>query len=197
MVRELFSNRKSYSIAAGGSSTLGVLGHINAVFELQAQIERKEIPAPSTIIVGAGTCGTMAGLLAGMRLTGMKTQVIGVRCVDPIVCNPYHIASLSNATLRALKSRARISYRDVDLRDPGEIRYGEALSGGEELIAEMREVAGIELDTTYTSKVFSFLKSHLPELQGQNVLYWHTFSPGALNTARVGKRLYQESAAVS
>lgn len=174
--------RDSYFIAPGGSSPTGVLGHINAVFELVQQIKNGEIPPPDIIIVGAGTCGTLAGLIAGLKLAAMPTKVIGVRCVDKIVCNRFRVAHLANKTLRLLKSKTRICWMDVDLRDPGQVSYGQPLEGSDQLISEVEKLSGIVLDTTYTSKVFNFLCTEISQgkFEGKKILFWNTFSPAAL-----------------
>lgn len=176
----------------GGSSPVGALGHVNAVFELAAQIRAGEIPEPDLLIVGVGTCGTMAGLLAGIQLTGLKTKVVGVRCVDPIFCNPLHIAYLANGALRLLRSRRRVLTRDIDLRDPGaKANYGQPLPIAQELIAAARAHADVELDTTYTTKVFAYVQALAGArmLHGLDVLYWHTYSPAAMRAKIVPSRL--------
>jgi 1-aminocyclopropane-1-carboxylate deaminase/D-cysteine desulfhydrase-like pyridoxal-dependent ACC family enzyme len=181
LLLDTLKNPDNYWISPGGSSALGVLGHINATLELAMQIQRGEIPEPDYLIVGVGTCGTLAGILAGIRLMGLKTRVIGVRCVDPLVCNAYRVVALANAALKMLGVRARILRSDVDLRDHGKVSYANPLEGAEDLIREVKARSGITLDTTYTTKVFSFLKSWTDsgKAQGKSVLYWNTFSPGA------------------
>lgn len=171
-----------YMISPGGSSPLGAVGHVCAVMELADQIARGEIPEPDTIVVGAGTCGTMAGLLVGIKIAGLKTRVVGVRCVDRLVCNRFRIARLANQTLRLLGWNASVRRSDVDLRDVQTLKYGLPIENAHELIAEMRSSTGIELDTTYTTKVFSYLKTQAlrGRCEDQSVLYWHTFSPAAL-----------------
>jgi 1-aminocyclopropane-1-carboxylate deaminase/D-cysteine desulfhydrase-like pyridoxal-dependent ACC family enzyme len=172
----------AFRISPGGSSALGVLGHIQAVFELAEQIRKGEIPEPHIIVVGAGTCGTLAGLIAGVKLAGLRTQIIGVRCVDKIVCNRFRVARLANAALKLLGSRLKIRHSDVDLRDIGRIAYGQPLAQSDQLIRDVRVLSGIELDTTYTTKVFTFLRRAAAqgELAARNVLLWNTFSPAAL-----------------
>ena len=68
-----------YFIPAGGSSPLGSVGYVKAVSELKLQIEEGILPEPRLIFVPVGTCGTMAGLTAGVQVTGLKTEVIGIR----------------------------------------------------------------------------------------------------------------------
>ncbi len=181
LIDRLF-DKDCYVLPAGGSNAVGVLGHINAVFELQSQIQCGEIPEPDFLVVGVGTCGTMAGLLAGIKLTGLKTRVIGVRCVDPVVCNPLHIAYLANSALKLLRAMTRIRIADIDLREGERIAYGRPLPQAEEAIKRVRRVSGIELDTTYTTKVFAYLErlAHSGKLEGKDILFWNTFSPAAV-----------------
>src|SRR5204862_8124901 len=48
-------------IPAGGSSSLGALGHANAAVELADQLARTSEPAPDTLVVPLGSGGTAAG----------------------------------------------------------------------------------------------------------------------------------------
>lgn len=177
--------RDAYAIAPGGSSALGVLGHINAVFELNRQIQAGEIPLPDVIVVGVGTCGTMAGLIAGAKLVGIRSEVIGVRCVDKIICNRLRVAYLANRSFRLLNSKMRVCSKDIDLRDLAQSTYGKPLQESDSLINSVQELSGITLDTTYTSKVFSYLRSQtaIGKFAGRKILFWNTFSPAALQRA--------------
>ncbi|HEY9225683.1 MAG TPA: pyridoxal-phosphate dependent enzyme, partial [Gemmatimonadaceae bacterium] len=48
-------------IAAGGSTPLGILGHVNAGLELVDQIDAGVLPEPRNVVVPLGTGGTAAG----------------------------------------------------------------------------------------------------------------------------------------
>ncbi|MGZ3687591.1 MAG: 1-aminocyclopropane-1-carboxylate deaminase/D-cysteine desulfhydrase [Bdellovibrionota bacterium] len=180
----------AYFIAPGGSSVLGALGHVSAALELKEQILRGELPEPDYLVVGVGTCGTMAGLLVGLRLAGIRTRVVGVRCVDRILCNRFKVARLANGISRYLGMDSRFSTAEIDLRDLSELAYGRPIAEAKELIPVVRELSGIELDTTYTSKVFLYLKKFMHESVGQRetVLYWHSFSPAAMRFADAAGR---------
>lgn len=179
MVAQDLRHTGTYCIAPGGSSLIGAIGHVRAVFELAGQIQRGEIPEPSVIVVGVGTCGTMAGMLAGIQLTGIKSKLIGVRCVDPLVCHRLKIATLANGVLKKMNSRKRVRMSEIDLRDVKNLSYGEPIEKADHLIAEVKNLSGVHLDTTYTTKVFSFLNALIESNQykDQNILYWNTFSP--------------------
>lgn len=170
--------------APGGSSVTGALGHLNAALELAEQVRAGEIPQPDVIVVGAGTCGTMAGLTAGFRLAGLDVRLIGVRCVDRIVCHLRAIARLANGVLARIGVPGRVHAHDITLvESPLDHGYGVPLGRAEELMASFEADEGIRLDTTYTSKVVAKLGELLTSgmFTGKNVLYWHTFSPAAMH----------------
>ncbi|MBI3271685.1 MAG: pyridoxal-phosphate dependent enzyme [Planctomycetes bacterium] len=176
-----------YPITPGGSSVMGTLGPMNAALELAAQVARGEAPAPDAVVVGVGTCGTMAGLLAGFALAGLSTRVIGIRCVDRLICRCERVARLANAMLARVGEAARFRARDVDLRDGwNDHGYGRASAAAAKAIESLRATEGIHLDTTYTSKVVAALADFARpgcELAGRTVLYWHTYSPAAMRWA--------------
>lgn len=78
----LKQNSTLYYIPTGGSVPLGVLGYVDAVFELKDQIAQAIMPVPDVIYVPLGSCGTVAGLLLGCVLAGVPTKIIAV-AVEP------------------------------------------------------------------------------------------------------------------
>lgn len=184
MISSPFSPSKHYWVAPGGSSMHGTLGHTQAVLELKSQIDRNEIPEPDFIIVGAGTCGTMAGMTAGLKLAGLKSKLIGVRAADPIVCNKSKVAGLTNEVFKFLQSPYRVDADEICLMEsPLNQGYGYPTGKAQDLISEFYSYEQIHLDTTYTSKVALFMKEQLlnNQFMGKKVLYWHTYSPIAFD----------------
>lgn len=172
--------KRPYWVAPGGSNVLGTAGHVEAVFELAHAIKLGLVPEPDVIVVGAGTCGTMAGLQAGLMLTGLQTKLIGIRCVDELVCNRANISRLANSVLSlSEKPYLRVKRQDIDLRPPplGDLGYAKAHSALSTIQEDVEE-DGILLDSTYTSKVVLSLRALIKggELAGKRVLYWHSFS---------------------
>ncbi len=173
---------EAYYIPAGGSSALGALGYVEAAFELRAQIDRGELPEPDVIIVTAGTCGTLAGLLLGARLAGLKAQIIGARVVDRVVTNSAttaHLANQSAALLARHGARGMPKLRRGDVtiwQDTFGEAYGEPTDEARAAIAMMADGHGLRLDGTYTGKTFSGIMTHRDALRAKVVLYWHTLS---------------------
>lgn len=178
----LRSDKSIYRMPTGGSSDLGALGHLNAFLEMMEQVKRNEIPQPDTLIVGAGTCGTMAGLLAGKIISGANIDVVGVRCVDQIICNRINIYHLLTQLLAQFKKENPLSYRDIHLVKDAFEAYGKEQKDARDLSNIMWTKEHIELDTTYTSKVFSYLVKYVQTEENKNkkVLYWHTYSAIAM-----------------
>ncbi len=171
---------QAYYVPPGASNILGALGHANAFLEM---IEQQNHSAPDRVIVGAGTCGTISGLMVGKIVAGVNTKITGVRCAEPIVCNKRRIASLVNATLKFLSVSRRVTQKEIELFDsPGNKSYALPSADAGHLIEEFFGLEGILLDTTYTSKVMIYLKDALArgQFRSERLMYWHTFSPAAL-----------------
>jgi 1-aminocyclopropane-1-carboxylate deaminase/D-cysteine desulfhydrase-like pyridoxal-dependent ACC family enzyme len=183
LINSSLKKQKVYYISPGASSLYGALGHTNAFLEFASQVKNGDIPKPDYLIVGVGTCGTFSGLLAGNILSGLNIKLIGVRCAEPIVCNPQRIKKLTNKVLEYLGASRVATNSDFELRDLKNNNYAVPNKSAFEVIDDFYSSEEVLLDTTYTSKVGVFLKNSFKnnEFRGKRVLYWHTFSPNALN----------------
>jgi 1-aminocyclopropane-1-carboxylate deaminase/D-cysteine desulfhydrase-like pyridoxal-dependent ACC family enzyme len=179
-------NPKADYIAPGASSVTGALGHANAFLELAAQARKGLVPMPDYLVVGAGTCGTTAGLLAGIQIARAPTRVIAVRCAERIVCNRPKIERLALAVLDRLALKACRPFRFELVESPENLGYAVPSIAARGVMDTFLDAEGIELDTTYTSKVALYLKHAFEkgEFRGKSLLYWHTFSPAALTGRR-------------
>lgn len=176
--------RGAHWIAAGGSTPLGVLGHVNAGLELVAQIDAGEMPEPEFIVVPLGTGGTAAGIALAMAIAGKRTVVIGARVVPRIVARERHVRTLANATARLIE---RVSGQRVPRLARPAIRiahetfggaYGRETSAGREAAHRLRDAAAVTLDATYSAKAFA----HALALTGRGpTLFWLTFDSRALD----------------
>lgn len=180
------SKRNVYYLSPGGSSPLGSLGFVAAAFELRKQIDAGEIPEPKYIFVALGSKGTMAGLLAGGRLAGLNSTIIGVRVSYHWITNEKATANLANKIIGLLRrydkevSSVKFSHRDVQIMHDfygGE--YGLPTSEGREALEILRRSENIKLDLTYTAKAFAalfdFIRTH-KELDNAPILFWNTLS---------------------
>ena len=177
---------KRYYVAPGGSSALGVLGYVEAALELKAQVDAGEVPEPTAIFAAAGTGGTVAGLVLGCRIAGLRSRVVGVRVVDRIACNAFLIARLANQGLALLRRAGmkdrvkRIKQSDFAiLHDHFGAGYGVPTHAALEAVSIMSDLERITLEPTYTGKtlsalLFEVLKHRM--LRTEPVLFWNTFS---------------------
>ena len=170
---------------AGGATPLGVLGHVNAGLELVEQIEAGTLPSPARIVVPFGTGATSAGLALAFAIARMKTTVVGVRVVSLVVGRRARAQRLASDTARVIEGlvRRRVPRpgRDTMYVAHGAFggAYGRETARAQTAAAHLRDVAGIELDATYSAKAFQVavdLAQHGP------TLFWLTFDSRALNT---------------
>lgn len=159
---ERAEGRPPYLIPAGGSSPLGAMGYVNAALELKEQIDKSVLPEPAAIVVALGTMGTAAGLLLGIKAAGLKTKLVGIRVVPPVVASIDKFSGLFGA-MNALLMKHDPSIPEFALSDgdftishdyyePG---YGSASKKVESAIAALELTEGIHLDITYSGKAFA------------------------------------------
>jgi D-cysteine desulfhydrase len=169
-------------IPAGGANVIGALGYVNAALELAAQVARNELPPPERIFVPLGTGGTVAGLVAGLRLSGIDTQVVGVRVIDGVPATSTLVAAQAQRVLRYLRSLDE-TVDEIDIRasdicvDHGQVGdgYGIPTSAGLRAL-EVMERCGLKGEPTYTAKAFAAMLRHLESGGTGPVLFWQTLS---------------------
>jgi 1-aminocyclopropane-1-carboxylate deaminase/D-cysteine desulfhydrase-like pyridoxal-dependent ACC family enzyme len=167
--------RRPFAIPIGASTPLGALAFALAVAELVDQM-----PAPDVIVHSTSSGGTQAGLVAGCRLLGLPTRVIGVSAddasssleaqVNAIVTGLGSLLQLGPAALAAGTAI------EVDDRFVGG-GYGVPSDQSREAIDLTARTEAIFLDPTYTSKAMAGLIAYVRQRQleeGQTVVFWHT-----------------------
>lgn len=81
LVRE-YSLQAPYVIPVGGSNPIGMLGYVDAAFELVDQCREKQLVIPDVVYVPCGSRGTAVGLAYGFMLAGVQTRVEAVAVDD-------------------------------------------------------------------------------------------------------------------
>ena len=147
-------------IPIGGSTPLGVLGHVNAALELAAQIERGDLPVPDRVVVPLGSGGTTAGLLLGFAIAGLPTTVVGARVGPRIFVNRYAVLRLARATAALIRS---LGGDGIPAIDPTRLRiaqhvyggaYGRPLAASRDAANILQTASGLVLDDTYSAKAW-------------------------------------------
>ena len=167
----------------GGSSALSSLGYINAGLELADQVKAGLLPKPDIIVAALGTGGTLAGILAGLRLGGLDAHVLGIRVSDRIISNATLTARLARRAAALLARRsgepsAVVPVRAADFRVVHDFiggGYGVPTPEGNAAARELAELEGLKAESTYTAKALAGLKALAPTLpKGARVLFWLT-----------------------
>lgn len=168
----------------GGTSPLGILGHVNAALELADQVEQGELPAPASLFCPLGTGGTCAGLALGLQIAGLACEVVGVRVGPRTGLEDLWLRSLVARTRRLLNRRgARLPTKLGPLRirvdhsvDAGP--YAQPHAGADRLATRLAGRNGLTLDATYSAKAcyaaFEYVR-RVGESRHGDVLIWHTF----------------------
>lgn len=167
------------SIPGGGSSPLGCLGFVNAGLELAEQIRQRSLPQPDRIYLALGTVGTVAGLLLGLRLAGLSTQVTAVRVVREDIARPERMLGLLQGAgqLLGLERAPDVALPEIrhEFFGPGYARF---TPEGVAAMEVARRTLGLKLEGTYTGKAFAALLEDCRNgrLEGKNVLFWNTYN---------------------
>jgi D-cysteine desulfhydrase len=184
-VRELLRGRFPYILPTGGSSALGTLGYVNAAFELYEQICARELPEPECIFVPLGSGGTVAGLVLGAKLVGLRSRIMAVLVTDIMPPTPQKLAKQAAACLALLQKHVpdlrllRVAADDFTIV-PGYV--GAGYGAPTDVARRARDVAarleGIQLETTYSAKCMAALidAAERREYRDGPVLFWNTYS---------------------
>ena len=156
-----------YVVGRGGASPVGALGYIAAVDEIDSQLADLQAgtnAAVKTVWLAVGSCGTMAGLVAGHSRTGAARRITGVSVHrSPAECR-RRVAEISEGALDLLScppSRRRTvqwEVRDGLSPDPGRVRAAVEL---------MMRTEGIFLDDEFGGPALAALLAFINEGEGE------------------------------
>lgn len=166
--------RKAYIIPEGGSNALGSWGYVACIEELAEQLGDR----PLTIVYAAGSGGTGAGILLGIKLLKLPWRAVGINVCDD---KDYFVAAIGEIVEQAIAQwqlPLTFDRAEIEICD-GHVGIGYAKSRPEEL-ATLRDVArteGLILDPVYTGKAFHGLQQELardPKFFGERICFVHT-----------------------
>jgi len=172
-------------IPTGGTSATGAIGYVNAAFELADQIRAGALPEPAAIVVPLGSGGTVAGLMLGCRLAGLRSRIIGVLVTDILPPSGQRLARLARATLGRLRAlddslpEVQVTAQDLTIeRHFLGAGYGAVTDAGSAAAELLVESEGVQLEPTYTAKAFAALLdlAARAEWRGRPLLFWNTYS---------------------
>jgi 1-aminocyclopropane-1-carboxylate deaminase/D-cysteine desulfhydrase-like pyridoxal-dependent ACC family enzyme len=182
---KLRTGRFPYLIPPGGSSPTGLIGFVNAAFELREQVDAGLLPEPDYLYAASGTMGTVVGLALGLVAAGMKTQVMAVRVTDALFTSIPKARKLFRATLKVIR-QADPGFPSCDFPvDTFRFRheffgeeYGRFTEEGQRAVHLLLETEDVKIEGTYTGKTLAALLADTAsgDLQGKKVLFWNTYN---------------------
>ncbi len=179
---ERYPARAPFVIAPGGTSPLGDVGLIDAAFELAADIGRVGAPRFDVVVVAMGTMGSAAGLSFGLAAAGLSPHLLAVRCSSSATSSEVGFAKMKRE-LRAYLAGidgglGAVTPLSVEL-DGAMLGagYGRPTAAAERAVSMARDLAGLELETTYTGKALAGVMARRGELTRANVLFWASQPP--------------------
>ncbi|WVZ25146.1 hypothetical protein V8G54_003690 [Vigna mungo] len=193
--------RRPYVIPVGGSNSLGTWGYIEAVREIEQQIQRgADNTKFDDIVVACGSGGTIAGLSLGSSLSTLKANVHAFSvCDDPDYfhnfaqglldgldagVNSRDIVHIQNVSVLVFFSGEKstdywmINSRRANMRDAKGLGY--AMNTSEELnfVKDVAAATGVILDPVYSGKAAYAMVNDMLEnpkkWEGRKILFVHT-----------------------
>lgn len=186
-----------YFIPSGGSNEFGVIGFVNAAFELKEQIAQGLMPEPDLIYVALGSCATAAGLMLGLKVAGLKSVVIPI-CIEQDDFTNQHkqkLADLYNLTSLLLHTEdEQFPFLEID---PATLTirhdfvgkgYANISEQASNAITLLNQTESIKLDGTYAGKAFAAMLDDLAsnDIKNKVILFWNSFCSGDFTDTVVG-----------
>ncbi|HET7619186.1 MAG TPA: D-cysteine desulfhydrase family protein [Vicinamibacterales bacterium] len=167
------SGGRPFIVPLGASTPLGAAAYVQAIGELLDQS-----PAPDVIVHATSSGGTQAGLVAGCRLHGLATRVVGISADDPAGALTARIAELLQGVESLLGAPAGALRGDIDVDDSfvGE-GYGIPTAASDEALRLCASTEALFLDPTYTAKAMAGLIARVRARavgEHQTIVFWHT-----------------------
>ncbi len=166
--------RKSYVIPEGGSNAVGAWGYVGCVEELAQELGDQ----PLTLVYAAGSGGTGAGLILGIKMLKLPWRAVGINVCDD---KPYFVSAIGEIIEAAIKKwliPLEFDRSEIEIVD-GYVGAGYAKSRPDELqtIRDVARAEGLILDPVYTGKAFHGMAQELardPKVFGPRVCFIHT-----------------------
>jgi D-cysteine desulfhydrase len=166
------AGHRPYVIPRGGATAVGAAGYGLAVAELADQLRSLEME-PEIVVVATGSCGTQAGLLAGVTAQSLPWRIIGATVSRPPEECRERVLRLA-VECGALLGWPSAEPGRVEIRDARGAGYGTASAAGAQAARLAVRTDGLLLDPVFTAKAFGELLSLIRAgLQGPAV-FVHT-----------------------
>ena len=147
-----------YFIPVGGHTWTGALGYVRAAVEIDEQAKGLGL-GDAWLVLAAGSGGTLAGLLAGLRLLGSPLRPLGIDVGRLWKAFPAAVAHLAGEVCARLGEPHAFAPEDVPLVEGAYVgeAYGRPSVAGEAALDRLARAEGILLDPVYSAKAFAGL----------------------------------------
>ncbi len=151
---------KAIFIPEGGSSSLGIWGYIECAQEISKQLKGMK-NKPSHIVTAVGSGGTLAGLVVGKKLFGLKSELIGFNVLKTSGDFEKIVCELANECSRKYKLGVKVTSKDFTIIDGYSIEGYENISREKvELLTYISQDYGLLFDPVYTGKAIYGMIDH-------------------------------------
>jgi D-cysteine desulfhydrase len=187
----------TYVIPPAGTDPIGAMGYVEAGLEIGTQVASGELPAPDFVHVAGGTGGVAAGLAIGLRLAGLRSRVVAIRCVAAEVLTELRVVFLARRLRQRLAQLAGVEETSLAqptaedfliLHDQAGGGYGRPTEASEQARALFEASASVVLDGTYTAKAAAGMLAFAASLAGagRRHLFFHTYAHRDLSRLAAG-----------
>jgi L-cysteate sulfo-lyase len=175
-----------YIVPMGASDGIGSLGYMACAREMLVQWENMAIK-PSHVFVGTGSCGTQAGLLAGLRYFGnTTTEVIGISVSQIEERKVKDVKNIISQIRQVVDLREDlISANEIIVKDA---YYGKAYAyptdEANDAVRLLAKTEGILLDPVYTGKAMAGMLDMIKQgdlVNARDIVFLHTGGAPALH----------------
>jgi 1-aminocyclopropane-1-carboxylate deaminase/D-cysteine desulfhydrase-like pyridoxal-dependent ACC family enzyme len=157
------SGSRPYVIPRGGASALGACGYVLCLSEINKQSAALGLQ-PNWILLATASCGTQAGLLAGIKIYDSPIQVLGITVSRPVPECRDRIANITRETSALFGYHIDLLPDDIMI-DGGSIGPGYGIPTPEciDAIRLLARTEGLFFDPTYTGKALAGLISQIQD----------------------------------
>ncbi len=150
--------RRMFFMPVGGHTAAGAFGYALAARELAGQLAEVGVEA-ATIVLAAGSGGTLAGLMAGLHAAGSRHRLLGIDVGKLWRGFPASIAALASEVCRLSGQPHQFQPGDVPLIERTYVGdgYARPTPAAARAIQEVAEREGLLLDPVYTAKAMAGL----------------------------------------
>lgn len=171
---------KPYIIPYGGSNIIGAKGFIEAVSELQDQLDYVNLQM-DYIFFASSSGGMQAGMILGKLLHHFKPELIGIN-IDKDETNGKDLEQviweLVQEGMKTFQIKKPFSRSEINLvKGYDKAGYGVITEQERKAIDLLARNEGILLDPVYTARAFYGMMDHIENKQlskPANILFWHT-----------------------